>query len=81
MRFGAKAAAGAARDAQTRWAEGHTVHSVVVELESARAGAADDLSDVVQQVEAAGWRLDRSEGLAVAAAARPLVLLLFRRQG
>lgn len=81
MRYGAKAAAAAAQEAEQRLADGHVVHSVVVELESARAGAASDLSDVIEQVEQVGWRLDRVEGVPLAAAARPLVLLLFRPPG
>lgn len=61
MRFGARAAGQAASEAADRRARGGRVYSVVVELESARAGAAPDLSDVIEQVESGGgiwigWR-------------------------
>ncbi|WP_432136816.1 hypothetical protein [Streptomyces sp. bgisy154] len=78
MRFGKQAAIAAGGEALKRRQEGHTVHSVLVELESARAGTADDLSDVVEQVEDSGWRLDRVESAALASHARPMVLLVFR---
>lgn len=81
MRFGARAAAGARTAAAERFAAGHAVHSVLVELESARAGSADDLSEVVEQVEAEGWRLDRVESSVLGAHARPMMLLMFRREG
>ncbi|GCD37955.1 hypothetical protein OEIGOIKO_05765 [Streptomyces chrestomyceticus JCM 4735] len=78
MRHGARAAGRAAAEAAERRASGGRVHSVVVELESARAGAASDLSDVIEQVEGEGWRLDRMESAVLAAHARPVVLLVFR---
>lgn len=78
MSFRGRAARGAGQAAEERLAAGHSVHSVLVELDSARAGSADDLSDVVEQVEAVGWRLDRVESAVVTAHARPMVLLLFR---
>jgi DNA-binding FrmR family transcriptional regulator len=78
MSFRAQAARRASQEAEERRAAGHSVHSVLVELDSARAGSAHDLSDVVEQVEAVGWRLDRVESAVVAAHARPMILLLFR---
>ncbi len=78
MRSGARAAGQAASEAADRRARGGRVYSVVVELESARAGAAPDLSDVIEQVESGGWHLDRVEAAALAAHARPMVLLIFR---
>ncbi len=77
-RFGARAAVGAGGSAAEPLAAGHGVHSVLVELESARAGSADDLSDVVQAVEEAVWRLDRVESAVLGAHARPMMLLMFR---
>ncbi|MDX2701258.1 hypothetical protein PV350_00135 [Streptomyces sp. PA03-6a] len=54
------------------------MYSVLVELESARAGTTNDLSDVIEQVEAVGWTLDRVAPAPVAAHPRPMVLLVFR---
>ncbi|MFB7900469.1 hypothetical protein ACFC1B_29610, partial [Streptomyces xiamenensis] len=59
---------------------GRLVHSVVVELESARAGSAHELSDAIEEIEAIGWSLDRLEpAMSAASHARPLILLVFRR--
>jgi len=37
------------------------------------------LSDAIEAVEAAGWRLDRVESATLSIHARPMVLLVFRR--
>lgn len=79
MRHGAKMAERAGTDAKERWKAGGRVHSVLVELATPRAGAADDLSEVIESVEAVGWRLDRVESAVVSTLARPMILLIFRK--
>jgi hypothetical protein len=62
-------------EAKTRRAEGGRVHSVVVEL-GFRAGAVDNLSDVIENVEAAGWALDQVKSVTTESTSK--VLLIFR---
>lgn len=78
MRHGEKAANRATEEGRERMAAGRTVYSVVVELANARAGVADDLSDLIEEVEELGWRLDHTGTVSVGSSARPQVLLIFR---
>lgn len=78
MRHGEKQANRVVEEAREQLSVGHRVYSVVVELASARAGVADDLSTVIEDVEEVGWRLDRTGTVSVGTSARPQVLLIFR---
>lgn len=78
MRHGEKTANRVTEEARDRLSAGRRVYSVVVELASARAGVADDLSDVIEEVEELGWRLDRTGTVSLGTSARPLVLCVFR---
>lgn len=61
---------------------GHHVHTVIWQGPPATSlGSMDALSDVVEAVEQAGWRLERSEPLDRDQAGRPTLLLLFRAAG
>ncbi|MBD2830565.1 hypothetical protein GTY38_17965 [Streptomyces sp. SID8369] len=64
--------------ARIRFAAGHTVHTIIWEGPSARIGPLDEFSNLVEVVEAVGWRLDRVESL-VFTGGRPTILLVFRR--
>lgn len=68
-----------AQQAATRRKAGHSVHAITWLGTSVLAlGSVDGLSDAIEAIEAAGWRLDRMEHLAQDNTARPTLLLLFR---
>ncbi|WP_043469005.1 hypothetical protein [Kitasatospora sp. MBT66] len=65
--------------AAERYKGGHQVHTVLWEgPPPVYVGTVNDLSDVIEQVEKAGWRLDQTQSLAPGAQGRPKLLLLFR---
>lgn len=64
--------------ARVRFDAGHTIHTIVWEGPSARIGPIDEFSNLVELVEAVGWRLDRVDPLAFTGG-RPTILLVFRR--
>ncbi|MFI9618143.1 hypothetical protein ACIG8S_04410 [[Kitasatospora] papulosa] len=64
--------------AQVRFGAGHTVYTIAWEGPSGRIGPLDEFSNLVELVEAEGWRLDRVEPL-VFTGGRPTILLVFRR--
>ncbi|MER7908289.1 hypothetical protein [Streptomyces sp. NPDC096068] len=77
--FKAAPAVDYAQQAATRRAAGRHVHTVIWQGTSALSlGSMDGLSDLVEAVEATGWRLDRTEHLAQDTTGRPTLLLLFR---
>ncbi|MFC8451190.1 hypothetical protein [Kitasatospora sp. NPDC057223] len=68
-----------ARDAAARHLAGHSVHTVLWEGPPVGAvGELEDLSDLIESVESAGWRTEQTQSLAPGFKGSTRLLLVFR---
>lgn len=74
----AKPVADEGQHAAERREAGHLVHTVLVEVPSTQAVHTDHLSDVIEDVEAAGWLLSHMSSLTLTLRAGPVAVLVFR---